>query len=94
MKDIGWMHYFLALEVWKVSREIFLGKWNYALDSLRIFRMEERKLIATPMITNLNKINTSDSELVDQRIYRQLVGSLMYLVNTRLDIFFSMNTLS
>jgi hypothetical protein len=56
--------------------------------------MEDYKLMATPMITNLKKIDTSNSELVDPRIYRQLVGSLMYLVNTRLDICFAVNTLS
>ena len=37
---------------------------------------------------------TSDSELVDLRIYKQLIGSLMYLVNTRPYICFVVNTLS
>jgi hypothetical protein len=31
---------------------------------------------------------------VDATIYRQLVGSLMYLVNTRPDIFYGVNQLS
>ena len=35
----------------------------------------------------------SDSDLVDPTVYRQLVGSLIYLVNTRLDICFTMSTL-
>jgi hypothetical protein len=56
--------------------------------------MEDCKPISTPMITNLKKVITSDSKLVDPRIYKQLIGSLIYLVNTRPDICFSMNTLS
>ena len=26
MKDLGWMHYFLGLEVWQQKGEVFLGK--------------------------------------------------------------------
>jgi hypothetical protein len=56
--------------------------------------MDEYKLMAMPMVTNLKKIDTLDSELVDPRIYRNLIGSLIYLVNTRPDICFFVNTLS
>ena len=31
---------------------------------------------------------------MDPTLYRQLIGSLMYLVNSRLDLCFAMNTLS
>ena len=64
MKDIGLMHYFLGLEVWNVSGEIFLGKGKYTIEILSIFRMEDCRLIGTPMVTNLKKVFTSDSELV------------------------------
>jgi hypothetical protein len=50
--------------------------------------MEDCKLMATPMITNMKKVITSYSKLVDPRIYRKLIGSLMYLVNTRTNICF------
>jgi hypothetical protein len=64
------------------------------VEILRRFRMEVSRLMATPMVTNLKKVVTSDSELVDPRIYRKLIGSLMYLVNTKTNICFVMNNLS
>jgi hypothetical protein len=93
MKDIGLMHYFLGLWVRRVSREIFLGQWKYAVEISRRFRMEDYRLMATPMVTNLKNFVTYDSYLVDPRIYRDLIGSLMYLVNTSSYIYFSINTL-
>jgi hypothetical protein len=55
--------------------------------------MEDCRSMATPMVTNMNKIVTSYLELVDPRIYMKLIGSLMYLVNTGIDICFIVNTL-
>jgi hypothetical protein len=56
--------------------------------------MGDRRPMATPMITNWKKIHASESQLVDSTLYRQLIGSLMYLVNTRKDICFVVNTQS
>ena len=36
----------------------------------------------------------SESELVDATLYHQLIGSLMYLVNTQPDLSLAVNTLS
>jgi hypothetical protein len=50
--------------------------------------------MATPMVTNLKKIDSSASKLADSRQNMQLIGSLMYLVNIRPGICFVVNTLS
>lgn len=91
MKYLGLMHYYLGLEVWQNLGEIYLGQGKYIIEILHSFGMMDSKPMATPMITNLKKLRSSNSNLVDPTSYRRLVGSLMYLVNTRPSICFSMN---
>ena len=94
MKDLGLMHYFLGLEVWQRLDEIFLGQGKYTVEILQRFKMMDCKSMATPMVANLKLLSDSSSDLVDPTMYIQLIRSLMYLVNTRLDLFFAVNTLS
>ena len=56
--------------------------------------MLDCKSMATPMDTKLNSLSNDSSELLDMTQYRQIIGSLMYLTNTRPYIFFDVNTLS
>jgi hypothetical protein len=94
MKDLGLMHYFLGLEISQQKGEIFLGQGKYVVEILKRFGMEDCKPMVTPMTTNLKKLNTSESKKVNPTIYKQLIGCLMYLTNTRPDICFAVNTLS
>ena len=56
--------------------------------------MMDYKAITTPMASNLKLLSNASLELVDATMYREMIGSLMYLTNTRPDIFFVVNTLS
>ena len=56
--------------------------------------MMDYKAMTTPMASNLKLLSDASSEAVDAMRYRQMIGSLMYLTNTRLDILFAVNTLS
>jgi hypothetical protein len=94
MKYLGLMHDFLGLEVWKSPEKIFLNQGKYVVEILKRFDMLECKSMNTPMETNLKLLVDTSSELVDDTLYRNIIGSLMYLMNIRPDICFAVNTLS
>ena len=50
--------------------------------------------MTTPMASNVKLLSDASSEMVDAMMYHQMIGSLMYLTNTRPDICFAVNTLS
>jgi hypothetical protein len=56
--------------------------------------MLEYKSMNTPMETKLKLLVDFTSELVDAMLYKQSIGSLMYLTNTRPNKCFVLNTLS
>jgi hypothetical protein len=56
--------------------------------------MIDYKSVDTHMNAHIRKMKVPDSDPVDPYLYWQLIGSLMYLVNTRPDICFAINTLS
>ena len=50
--------------------------------------------VTRTMASNLKLLSVASSESVDATMYRQMIGSLMYLTNMRPDICFVVNTLS
>ena len=94
MKDLGLLHYFLGLEIWQWEGELFVSQGKYAQEILGKFNMEDCKPMDTPLLGNWRKEDATSAKVVDATIYRQLVGSLMYLVNTRLNICYVVNQFS
>ena len=94
MKDLSMMHYFLGLEVWQKPGEIILSQGKDAVEILKRFGMMDCKSMITPMTMNLKLLGDTTFEIVDATLYREMIGSLMYWTNTRLDICFTVNILS
>ena len=78
MKDMGLLHYFLGLEIWQQDGEIFVSQGKYAKEILGKFHMESCKPMDTPLPGNWRKEDATSGEVVDDTVYRQLVGSLIY----------------
>jgi hypothetical protein len=74
MKDLGMMHYFLGLEVWQRTDEIFLSQGKYTVEILKKFGMTECKSMPAPMVMDLKKMNDVDSSEIDPHLYQQLIG--------------------
>ena len=82
------------MEVWQNTDGIFLGQGKYAIEILKRFGMMDYKALTTPMASNLKLLSDASSDSVDATMYHQMIGSLVYLMNTRPDICFVVNTLS
>eukprot|EP00253_Pinus_taeda_P020838 PITA_20838 len=96
MKDLGLINYFLGLEVRKNPYEIFLSQGKYIVKLLKRFGMVDCKFVTTPMELNFKKLcrSVARPDLGNPSEYRQLIGALMFLVNSHSDICFAVNTLS
>ena len=96
MKYLGLMHYFLGLEIWQRNDEIFLSQGKYTVDTLWRFGMVDCKFMSTPIIYNLRKLHEVETgtDPVDPTLYRQLIGSLMYLIHSTPDILYVVRILT
>ena len=88
MTDLGLMKYFLGIEVSQLESGMFISQSKYASDLLKRFKMLECKAAATPIALGTKLSKTDQGNSIDQTLYKRLVGSLMYLTTTKLDIMF------
>uniref|UniRef100_A0A2N9HLJ3 Integrase catalytic domain-containing protein n=1 Tax=Fagus sylvatica TaxID=28930 RepID=A0A2N9HLJ3_FAGSY len=94
MKDLGPLSYFLGLEVSSSSDGYYLTQAKYTSDLIFRAGIMDSKIVDTPIEYN-NRLNTHDGEpLPDATLYRQLVGSLVYLTVTRPDISYAVHIVS
>jgi DNA-dependent RNA polymerase auxiliary subunit epsilon len=92
MKDLGMLSWFLGIEFTCEKEVIKMSQTKYIEAVLRRFRMEDCKPRSSPCETvSLNE----ESETVDSRLYREIVGSLVYIMtSTRPDLCYSVTKLS
>ena len=96
IEDRGRLHWFLGLKIRREEGKDRADKERYMETMLEQFQMDQHKPSRTPVDLNLKPQTTQNGdEEVGQRIYRSLVGSLLYLAKqTRPDIMFTVNILS
>ena len=66
-----------------------MSQGKYIKDMLKKFGMNEAKAISTPMGTNGNLDSDASGNMVDQKLYRSMIGSLLYVTVSRPDVMFS-----
>lgn len=94
MKDLGLVHYCLGLEVWKKRHSVFISQAKYACEVLKRFNMQDCKPVSTPIDTSNKPSRDDGTPFVDMTLYRQLVGSLIYLTTSRPDISYAVGVVS
>jgi hypothetical protein len=94
MTDIGLVTYFLGLEINQEDSGISISQQKYASGLLSKFNMDDCKPVASPFNFKEKLNEESGDGKADERLYRSLIGSLMYLTATRPDILFAASRLS
>jgi hypothetical protein len=86
MSLIGELSYFLGLQINQNSAGLFISQENYLKEMLKKFQMEYSSHVSTPMVVGC-KLNIDDiSRDVDQRTYRSMIGSLLYITTSHPNI--------
>ncbi|GAU30142.1 hypothetical protein TSUD_360350 [Trifolium subterraneum] len=83
MTDLGKLTYFLGMELLATPKGMVLHQAKYATEILKKFEMLDCNSSVIPADTRLKLEVEESSETVDSTMFRQLLGSLRYLCQTR-----------
>jgi hypothetical protein len=86
---MGELKYFLGFQIKQLQEGTFISQTKYIQDILKKFGMKNGKPIKTPMGTNGHLDLDTGGKYVDQKVYRSMIGSLLYLCASELDIMLS-----
>jgi hypothetical protein len=81
--------FFLGFQIKQVKEGTFISQTRCTRDILKKFGMYKAKSIKTPMGTNCHLDLDLDGISIDKKVYRSIVGSLLYLCASRPDIMLS-----
>jgi hypothetical protein len=89
MSMMGEWQFFLGIQIKQSKEGTFVDQAKYTKDIVRKFKMEDSKAMTTPMSMTTALDADEEAEHVDQKEYRSMIGSLLYLTATRPNIQFS-----
>ncbi|GKA73815.1 ribonuclease H-like domain-containing protein, partial [Tanacetum coccineum] len=89
MSSMGELTFFLGLQVKQKEDGIFISQDKYVADILRKFSFTDVRTASTPIDTEKPLLKDPDGDDGDVHLYRSMIGSLMYLTSSRLDIMFA-----
>jgi hypothetical protein len=83
---MGELNYFFRFQVKQIKEGTFISQTKYTQDLLKRFGMKDTNPANTPMGTNEHLDLDKGGKFVDQKAYRSMIGSLLYLCASRPDI--------
>jgi hypothetical protein len=89
MSMIGELSYFLGLQIKQMKNGTFVSQGKYIKDMIKKFGLQDAKSMSTPMGTNNQLGVDASGNMVDQKQYRSMIGCLLYVTASRLDVVFS-----
>ena len=89
MSMVGELSYFLGLHIRQMKEGIFINQAKYVKYLLKKYGFEGCKKIFTPMATSTKLDADESGKTVDQKMYKGMIGYLLYLTTSKPDIQFS-----
>ena len=94
MTDLGSAQTYLGVEIEHHPTGIFLHQRTYIKKLLEKFNLQQYNSVKLPMDPKTRLQKNMGSPTIDTQLYRSLVGSLIYLTNTRSDICYAVSCVS
>jgi hypothetical protein len=86
---MGVLIFFLGFQIKEAKEGTFISQTKYTRDILKKFGMDKAKPIKMPIGTNGHLDLDLGGTSVDQKVYRSMIGSLLYFCVSRPDIMLS-----
>ncbi|GJW46059.1 retrovirus-related pol polyprotein from transposon TNT 1-94 [Tanacetum coccineum] len=89
MSMIGELTYFLGLQIKQDDKGISICQEQYTRNLLKKYEIFDSSLVKTPMVPPNNLGTNLAGKPVNETSYKRMIGSMIHLTVTRLDIQFS-----
>lgn len=89
MSMMGELNYFLGLQIKQCPEGIFISQEKYCKEMLKKFSMDSASQMATPMSATIKICKDENGKSIDEKLYRSMIGSLLYITASRPDIMFA-----
>ena len=89
MSMMGELKFFLGFQMKQVKDGTFISQTKYTHDMLKKLDLVNAKPIKTPMPANGHLDLNDQGKAMDTKVYRSMIGSLLYLCASRPNIMFS-----
>jgi len=89
MSMMGELKFFLGIQINQSKDGVYVHQTKYTKDLLKKFKLEDCKVMNTPMHHTCTLSKENIGSKVDQKLYRGMIGFLLYLTASRPDILFS-----
>jgi hypothetical protein len=94
MKNMGPLHFFLGIEIIQDASCIKLSQSKYAQDRLERFHMTDCNYAPPPFLSGVKLEDGRETPLVDNTLYKKIVGIFLYLTHCRPALSYAVGTVS
>jgi len=89
MSMMGELKFFLGIQINQCKDRVYVHQTKYTKVLLKNFKLEDCNVMNTSMHPTCTLSKEDTGSKVDQKLYRGIIGSLLYLTASTPDILFS-----